>query len=39
VDLMMKMCLETTKKELYEVGKMLLKNGYYEIGMDHFATA
>ncbi len=26
------------KRQLYEVGKMLLeKNGFYEIGMDHFA--
>lgn len=31
---------DNEKRELYEVGKMLLlKNGYYEIGMDHFATA
>jgi oxygen-independent coproporphyrinogen-3 oxidase len=29
-----------TKRELYEEGKkLLLKNGFYEIGMDHFAVA
>jgi oxygen-independent coproporphyrinogen III oxidase len=29
---------DTEKRQLYETGKTLLsKNGYYEIGMDHFA--
>lgn len=31
---------DNEKRELYETGKMLLlKNGYHEIGMDHFANA
>jgi oxygen-independent coproporphyrinogen-3 oxidase len=31
---------DDTKRELYEQGKkLLLKNGFYEIGMDHFAVA
>jgi oxygen-independent coproporphyrinogen-3 oxidase len=25
------------KRQLYQIGKELLKNGYHEIGMDHFA--
>jgi coproporphyrinogen III oxidase-like Fe-S oxidoreductase len=26
------------KRQLYQIGKeLLLKNGYHEIGMDHFA--
>lgn len=30
---------DNEKRELYETGKMLLlKNGYHEIGMDHFAN-
>ncbi|MDR7211628.1 oxygen-independent coproporphyrinogen III oxidase [Flavobacterium piscis] len=31
---------DTEKRQLYETGKLLLsKNGYHEIGMDHFALA
>jgi len=31
---------DTEKRQLYEIGKQLLsKNGYHEIGMDHFALA